>query len=272
MSDALTVNTPPALDIDGLTVRFGGALALNRVTLTAPAAGLTGLIGPNGAGKTTTFNACAGVIAPDEGTVRLHGADVSRLGPAARAGLGLGRTFQRMELFGSMTVAENIGVGCEARLAGPRALRQMFSRKGDAVEVAARVDEALTACGLADLAARRVGALSTGKRRLVELARAYAGGFSMLLLDEPSSGLDETETDRVAEVLFSLVARGTGILLVEHDMALVMRVCDYIHVLDFGEIIFSGTPAETLASETVRSAYLGDETGLEAAEQRAGVV
>jgi ABC-type branched-subunit amino acid transport system ATPase component len=146
----------------------------------------------------------------------------------------------------------------------------VFSRPGDRERIRTTLDDALTVCGLTDVAERRVGALSTGKRRLVELARAYAGGFSMLLLDEPSSGLDDVETDLMAEVLAAMVReRGSGILIVEHDMGLVMEICDYIYVLDFGEIIFRGTPAETLASPIVRSAYLGDEAGLEAAEHRA---
>jgi ABC-type branched-subunit amino acid transport system ATPase component len=261
------------LDARGLTVRYGGATAVDAVSLRAPGARLTGLIGPNGAGKTSTFNACAGLVTPTAGSVFLDGADVSRLGAAERAQRGLGRTFQRMELFASMTVAENVALGREARLAGSSVLRQLLGRPGERARVAASADEALEVCGLTRIAHRRAGGLSTGERRLVELARAYAGGFSVLLLDEPASGLDETETAQLAEILGSMVSeRGTAILIVEHDMALVMRICNYLYVLDFGELIFEGTPAETLASDVVRSAYLGAEEGLEAAEHQAGII
>jgi len=261
------------LDVRGLTVRYGGATAVDRVSLQAPPARLTGLIGPNGAGKTSTFNAIAGLVAPAEGTIHLHGEDVSRRGPAERAQRGLGRTFQRMELFASMTVAENVALGWEARRAGSSVFRQLFARPGDRTGLAAATDEALEVCGLTAIARRRAGSLSTGQRRLVELARTYAGGFSVLLLDEPASGLDDTETARFAEILQRMTAeRGTAILIVEHDMPLVMEVCHYLYVLDFGELIFEGTPAETLASSVVRSAYLGAEQGLEEAEHHAGVI
>jgi ABC-type branched-subunit amino acid transport system ATPase component len=139
--------------------------------------------------------------------------------------------------------------------------------------VAEAVEEALDLCGLTAIADRRVGTLSTGQRRLVELARAYAGGFPLLLLDEPSSGLDERESERFGDILSTIIERrGPAVLLVEHDMSLVMRICEYLYVLDFGELIFEGTPAETLASEVVRSAYLGAEEGLETAERRAGAI
>jgi ABC-type branched-subunit amino acid transport system ATPase component len=262
-----------ALEVDALTVRFGGALAVHDVSLRAPSGRITGLIGPNGAGKTTTFNACAGVLRPDQGTVRLFGEDVSHLGPAARAQRGLGRTFQRMELFGSLTVATNVALGREAGLAGTGVLRQLVSARGDRARVADATDEALELCGLTAIAGRRVATLSTGQRRLVELARAYAGGFPLLLLDEPSSGLDERESERFGDILSTIMERrGPAVLLVEHDMSLVMRVCEYLYVLDFGELIFEGTPEETLASEVVRSAYLGAEEGLETAERQAGAI
>jgi ABC-type branched-subunit amino acid transport system ATPase component len=258
--------------VDGLTVRFGGHVAVNGLSFAARPGRITGLIGPNGAGKTTTFNACSGLLEPDTGTVRLDGVDITRLSPAARARRGLGRTFQRMELFGSMTVAENIAVGREAGLAGASAVRQIFRRNGEGAAVAEAVDEALQTCGLTALAPRRADALSTGQRRLVELARAYASDFSLLLLDEPSSGLDHEETLAFGEVLAGMVAeRGMGLLLVEHDMALVMGICDHLYVLDFGTLIFDGTPDEVRRSDLVRAAYLGSEAGLEAAQAGAGM-
>ena len=262
-----------ALAVGALTVRFGGAVAVHNLSLQAPSGRITGLIGPNGAGKTTTFNACAGVIRPDHGTIRLFGEDVSHLGPAARAQRGLGRTFQRMELFGSLSVATNVALGREAGLAATGVLRQLVSARGDRARIAEATDEALELCGLTAIAGRRVAALSTGQRRLVELARAYAGGFPLLLLDEPSSGLDERESERFGDILLTMMERrGPAVLLVEHDMSLVMRVCEYLYVLDFGELIFEGTPDQTLASEVVRSAYLGAEEGLEIAERQAGAI
>jgi ABC-type branched-subunit amino acid transport system ATPase component len=260
----------PALEVEDLTVRFGGVTALDRVSLRVPTGTLVGLIGPNGAGKSTLFNACAGLVTPANGTVRLFGEDVGHLGPARRAQRGLGRTFQQMELFTSMSVEENVGLGLEAGLVGASPVRQFLSRRGESDRIADAVDTALDACRLTALARRPVGALSTGHRRLVELARAYAGGFPLLLLDEPSSGLDDSETAHFADVIRSMVAeRGTAILLVEHDMALVMRVCSDIFVLDFGELIFQGTPPEVRTSPVVRSAYLGTQAGLETAEHRA---
>ena len=256
------------LEVRDLTVRYGGHLAVDGVTLSAPVGRLTGLIGPNGAGKTTIFNACSGLLRPSGGQVLLFDEDVTRRSSAARARRGLGRTFQRMELFNSMTVIENIALGREAGLAGSNPLRQLTGSRKERQSVGRAVDEALEICGLTDLGRRPAGALSTGQRRLVELARAYAGDYRMLLLDEPSSGLDRAESERFGEILRRIVAeRGIGILLVEHDMALVMNICEYLFVLDFGCLIFEGTPAETRSSALVRSAYLGeDEAELVGAE------
>ena len=266
---AVTPNGPApgtGLVVDGLTVRFGGHVAVNRLSFTAPGGRITGLIGPNGAGKTTTFNACSGLLEPQAGTMVLDGVDVTRLGPAARARRGLGRTFQRMELFGSLTVAENVAVAHEAGLAGASALHQVFRRRGERVTVARTVADALAVCGLADLAGRRVDALSTGQRRLVELARAWACDFRLVLLDEPSSGLDRHETAAFGALLTAMVRqRGVGLLLVEHDMDLVLSICDHLYVLDFGTLIFAGPPDEVRTSDVVRAAYLGSDAGLEAA-------
>ncbi len=244
------------LEVRDLTVAFGGATALEGVSLAAPMGAITGLIGPNGAGKTTLFNACSGLLRPRSGTVHLFGSDVTHADPARRARLGLGRTFQRVEVCSAMTVRDNVLVGCEARRAGARPWRQLGFGTGRGADAA--VDDALERCGIAAIARQRVGALSTGQKRLVELARALAGDFRFLLLDEPSSGLDDRETDRFADILGQLV-RDTeiGILLVEHDMALVMSVCEQLHVIDFGRHVFTGTPSETRNSEVVRAAYLG---------------
>jgi ABC-type branched-subunit amino acid transport system ATPase component len=247
------------LEVEQLTIRFGGTIAVEALSLRAPAGRITGLIGPNGAGKTTTFNACTGLLPATEGRIRLGGADVTEVPPAARARMGLGRTFQRMELYDSVSVGENVALGREARLAGNHPLRHLFARAGDSQHVAAVTSEAIDLCGLAGLADRRVASLSTGQRRLVELARAVAGGFSMLLLDEPSSGLDPTETEAFGRVLLRLVEdRGVGILLVEHDMSLVMTSCDHLFVVDFGRLIAEGDPEAIQADPDVRRAYLGE--------------
>jgi ABC-type branched-subunit amino acid transport system ATPase component len=257
-----TVEAPPltaGLRLDGITVRFGGHIAVNGLGLSAPLGRLTGLIGPNGAGKTTTFNACSGLQTVTGGRVYLDGDDVSSSGPAPRSRKGLGRTFQRMELFDSLTVAGNVAVGREAGLAGRNPLRQLWASPRERADTRQRVDNALARCGLTDVADEMVGTLSTGRRRLVELARVMASGAHLVLLDEPSSGLDSAETRRFGTILRSLVEDdGLGILLVEHDMTLVMSVCDYLYVLDFGNLIFEGTPAEVHDSPVVRAAYLGE--------------
>ena len=248
------------LDLVHVTVRYGGHVAVNDVSLTAPVGRITGLIGPNGAGKTTLFNVASGLLRPAAGTPRLHGADMSALDPAARARHGLGRTFQKMELFDSLTTRENVSLGREAGQAGRRPWRHVAETRRDRNRRRAATEQAMALAGIADLADRPVAALSTGQRRLAELARCLAGEFDVLLLDEPSSGLDRAETQRFGAVLTRVVAeRGVGILLVEHDMALVMNICDYVHVLDFGTKIFEGTAAEVSSADTVRAAYLGTE-------------
>jgi ABC-type branched-subunit amino acid transport system ATPase component len=248
------------LQVEALHITFGGRVAVHDSHLAAPLGQVTGLIGPNGAGKTTTFNACSGLLRPARGQVRLMGQDVTALSPAARARRGLGRTFQRMELFDSLDVATNVGLGLEAGLAGARPWQHLLASRAQQGRVREATEHALQLCGITALAAELPSNLSTGQRRLVELARAVAGGFQVLLLDEPSSGLDPSETVAFGEVLRTLVAAGdVGLLIVEHDMALVMSVCDYCYVLDFGTMIFEGTPAQVGASPLVRAAYLGTE-------------
>jgi ABC-type branched-subunit amino acid transport system ATPase component len=257
------------LEVEAVSVKYGGHLALSKLSLTAPLGRITGLIGPNGAGKTTTFNACTGLLRPSSGTVRLFGEDVTHAPPQQRAQRGMGRTFQRMELFDSLTVRANVALGREAGLAGSRPLRHLRPARGDSARVAALTDEALERCGIVGLAKKRPADLSTGQRRLVELARVIAGDFRMLLLDEPSSGLDRRETARFGEILEGLVdTGGKGILLVEHDMSLVMKICGFIHVLDFGLPIFEGTADEVRKSELVRAAYLGQEEVEDAVRRR----
>jgi ABC-type branched-subunit amino acid transport system ATPase component len=248
------------LRVDGITVSFGGLVAVDGVSLSAPTGRITGLIGPNGAGKTTTFNACSGLVQPDIGEVTFEGSGLGGRGPSSRARRGIGRTFQQMELFDSLTVRENVSLGMEAGLAGPNALTHLVSTRAQKRAVSDAADDAIALCGVGDIAHRTVANLSTGQRRLVELARCLAGPFRVLLLDEPSSGLDRVETERFGRILQQVVAeRGVGILLVEHDMSLVTSICDYIYVLDFGKPIFEGTAAQVTASGVVKAAYLGDE-------------
>jgi ABC-type branched-subunit amino acid transport system ATPase component/ABC-type branched-subunit amino acid transport system permease subunit len=242
-----------------LTVQFGGVRAVNDVTLKAPTGIITGLIGPNGAGKTTTFNACNGLNRPSSGAILMHGADISHQSAPKRARGGLGRTFQRPELFNSLTVRQNVTMGREAPIAGANPIAQILGSPRSSRLISSAADEAMGLTGTIRIADTQVGLLPIGQRRLVELARALAGPFDMLLLDEPSSGLDGRETEEFGRVLRRVVGeRGCGILLVEHDMTLVREVCDYVYVLDFGSLIFEGTPEEMQNSDDVRSAYLGD--------------
>jgi ABC-type branched-subunit amino acid transport system ATPase component/branched-subunit amino acid ABC-type transport system permease component len=246
------------LEVESLSVRFGGLLAVDDLTFCAPLGRITGLIGPNGAGKTTTFDACSGLNRRVQGRVRLHGDDVTRLGPAVRGRQGLGRTFQRMQLGDSLTVLQNVALGAESAMAGRSVLAQLVAPPRQRREIDAATADALELCGISHLAALQAGALSTGQRRLVELARCVAGPFDVLMLDEPSSGLDKEETAAFDEVLRHVVSdRGCGILLVEHDVNLVMNVCDYIYVVDFGRLLFEGDPSAVSASPLVREAYLG---------------
>jgi ABC-type branched-subunit amino acid transport system ATPase component len=250
----------PDLGIDQVTVRFGGLLAVDNVSITAPAGTITGLIGPNGAGKTTIFNACTGVVPTAAGHIRLADYDLGHHSTSTRASHGLGRTFQRMELFDSMTVAENVALGPEAHFAAGRPWSQLACGRRQRRDIEERAHGAMERCGIRPLARRRAGDLSTGQRRLVELARVIATPFRFILLDEPSSGLDVRETELFGAILTNFVEEtGVGLLLVEHDMALVATVCSYIYVLDFGRLIFSGPTSDALASETVRAAYLGSD-------------
>ena len=236
-----------ALEVHGVWVRFGGHIALRDVGLTAEAGRITGLIGPNGAGKTTLFNVICGLQPPTRGRVLIDGRDVTRLLPYRRARAGLARTFQRLELFSLLTVRGNVRVAASA--AHPRG------------QVEHVVDEILDRVGLRALADVRADELPTGHARLVELARALASQPRVLLLDEPASGQDEQETESFAELLRSLADDdGIAILLVEHDMQLVMRTCEWVHVLDFGEVLASGFPYDIQRDARVVDAYLGSPT------------
>jgi ABC-type branched-subunit amino acid transport system ATPase component len=261
----------PGLEVQSLRVAFGGLVAVDDLSFSVPFGRITGLIGPNGAGKTTTFDAISGLNRRISGQILLGRQDITALPVAARGRLGLGRTFQRMALCETLTVLENVALGREAGLAGSNVIGQMIAKPSQHLETEAAAWSAMDLCGIGGLSDRQVGSLSTGERRLVELARCLAGPFDILILDEPSSGLDHAETETFDAILRRTVdERGCGILLVEHDMSLVMGVCDYIYVLDFGKLLFEGTPSEVSSSADVQAAYLGYES-LAAAEAQGAV-
>ena len=245
----------PKLMVRDVRVRFGGNLALDEVSFDAQEGRVTGLIGPNGAGKTTLFNVITGLLPPTAGRVWVDGQDVTRLKPQKRARRGLARTFQRLELFTMLSVRENIRVAAD--------IHKRWSRDPD--DAAELTDSIIARVGLSAVADSRVTSLPTGQGRLVELGRALACKPLVLLLDEPASGQDDAETTQFAELLRELAADGMTVVLVEHDMGLVMEVCDHIHVLDFGRMIADGTPGEIQADEAVLAAYLGSQRQAESA-------
>jgi branched-chain amino acid transport system ATP-binding protein len=245
----------PVLSVEMVNVRFGGVHAVNDVNLTAHGGQVTGLIGPNGAGKTTTFNVITGLEAPTSGHVRIDGVDVSRMPPYKRARRGVARTFQRLEVFGTLDVHDNLLAAAEFR-------RGWSGDKTDPHDV---VDGLLDRVGLRHVQHERVDALPTGLARLVELGRALATRPRLLLLDEPASGLDVAESEALGDLLLDLAAEGMAVLMVEHDVEMVMKVCTTIHVLDFGRIICVGTPREVQANPHVQAAYLGAEEPVEEA-------
>jgi ABC-type branched-subunit amino acid transport system ATPase component len=254
------VTSPAGLAIEDLTIAYGGNVAVERATLSAPMGQVTGLIGPNGAGKSSLFNGCCGLVRPRNGRIRLGDRDITGASTAARARAGLGRTFQVMQLIGAMSARENVELGVAARYAGRHPLRHLTAGATARRRVQDAADVALERCGIGHLADRPTNLLSTGQRRLVELARAAAGGFDVLLLDEPSSGLDESETERFGETVRSIVDEdGVGVLLVEHDMDLVMGICEHLFVIEFGRMLADGTPEEIRNDPLVRAAYLGEE-------------
>lgn len=234
---------PSLLHVSDVTVAFGGRRALDGAGLRAEAGQVTGLIGPNGAGKSTLFDVICGLRRPAAGRVRLGDTDITRLAPARRARHGMARTFQRLELFGRLSVRDNLLVAAEL---GPHRRR-----------AAQLTDEIIDRLGLGARAGDLADALPTGLARLVEVGRALAVRPSLLLLDEPAAGQDSTETARFADLLRSLAADGTAVVLVEHDMGLVMNVCDHVYVLDLGTVIADGTPERICADEQVLAAYLG---------------
>jgi branched-chain amino acid transport system ATP-binding protein len=245
----------PLLEVENLSVTYGGLAAVSAVSMNVERGTLVGLIGPNGAGKTTTIDAITG-FASARGRLTFNGSRVENLPAHHRSRLGLARTFQSIELFADLSVRENLLVACERAA--------WWSVFADVVRPGGRrprtgVDGVLELLGLMAVAERLPSELSLGQRKLVGLARTLAGNAKLALLDEPAAGLDTAESQEIGRMLRTVVAGGLSLLLVDHDMGLVLSVCDYIYVLDFGRIIAEGRPEEVRRNPAVISAYLGEQ-------------
>src|SRR4051794_19396039 len=247
----------------GVTVKFGGLVALDKAELAVPPGAIVGLVGPNGAGKSTLFGVLSGLLRPTGGTVWMDGVDITRARSQARAARGLARTFQHPELFAGLTVRDHLVLAHRTRHARRRVWTDLFtmgSLHPARSDEKTSVDGLIELLGLTRVAHRPAVGLPLGTARLVELGRALANAPRVLLLDEPSSGLDSSETQQFEQVLRRVAKdRDTSVLLVEHDVDLVMRMCATVYVIDFGVMIASGTPDVVQASPLVRAAYLGEE-------------
>jgi branched-chain amino acid transport system ATP-binding protein len=238
---------------------FSGITALDKVSITVEPGEPVGLIGPNGAGKTTFFNCLLGMLRPDEGRVAFNGRDITRLPVYRRARLGFGRTFQRVELFTGMTVRDHLFVAERARLGSGRLWKDILNLARPTADERERVDHTLELLGLLDVADTPIESLSLGRARLVEMGRALMTEPLLLLLDEPSSGLDQSETMELVVTLQAVQReRGTAILLVEHDVEMVQAFASRLYVLDFGIVIAAGPTSDVMNDEAVRQAYLGE--------------
>jgi len=259
-----TSDDAPRLSARGVTVRFGGLVALNNVDIDVAAGKITGLVGPNGAGKSTLFSVLSGLRRPQAGQVFMNGEEVTRMSPQRRADRGLARTFQHPELFQALSIREHLTLAYRIKNTPGRVWLDPITGGGfrpvGRLEHE-RIDQLIEGLNLTEIQHNSVIGLPLGLARLVEIGRSLAREPSVLLLDEASSGLDARETEDLAGVLTSLVeARGVALLLVEHDVDLVLRLSNRVCVLDFGSRIAEGTPAEIRADEKVRAAYLGEES------------
>jgi branched-chain amino acid transport system ATP-binding protein len=255
------VTSPPVLAVHGLGKRFGGVVALDDVSFTVAPGCIAGLIGPNGAGKSTFFNVLTGVFAADAGDMRFDGRRINGLSPHALVGMGLVRTFQKIHPFRDMSVLESVMVARHARTRAGL-LAALLRPPGVAAEeraIRAAAREMLGFVGLDRAADEAAAALPLGRQRLLQVACALATEPRLLFLDEPASGLNSSETGQLGRLLRSIRNRGITIVLVEHDMSLVMKVCDRITVLNFGRVLAEGTPGQIRANPDVIRAYLGGE-------------
>jgi len=249
------------LQVKNLTLRFGGLVANNDITLDAPAGKITGLIGPNGAGKTTCFNVINGVYKPNEGTIIFDGTEIQGKRPYKINELGMARTYQVINLFRKMSVVENVVVGMHTTLKQGffASLLKLPRERKEEKAAFARALELLEFVGLREYAYEEAGSLSYGNQRLLEICRGLASNPKLLLLDEPAAGMNSTEKVELDVLLKKILATGIGILLIEHDMKLVMNVVDYLYVLNYGKLLAEGTPSEVQNNPDVIAAYLGEE-------------
>ncbi len=247
------------LAAEGVTKTFAGITALDHVDLDVKPGEIVGLIGPNGAGKTTFFNCLLGILRPDAGRVTFDGRDLTRIATHKRARLGIGRTFQRIELFSGMTPRDHFLVAERVRNGRGALWKDVLFMGGPSSDETSRVDAMLELLGLTAVADRPIESLSLGVGRLVEIGRALMTEPKLVLLDEPSSGLDRHETEALGGQLRTVQhERGFAILLVEHDVDFVRSLVERVFVLDFGTLIASGLTDEVFADNAVRRAYLGD--------------
>jgi branched-chain amino acid transport system ATP-binding protein len=249
------------LELEDIRVRFGGIVALDGVGLAVDGGEICGIIGPNGAGKTTLFDVISGLRAPTAGRVRFDGRDVTSWPAVRRSRQGVRRTFQRVQPYGWLDVADNVLAALEWRGGGGGVLADLAglpTRRRRETERRARAEEVLERCGLTHVRDASPASLPIGLARMVELARALVDEPRLLLLDEPTSGLDRAESERLADQIRTVKeATGSPVLLVEHDMGFVMEVCERVVVLDRGRVLASGTPREIQSNSEVREAYLG---------------